>query len=165
MSGWRVGVDIGGTFTDIVFLGADGALHAKKVSSSVDNYARAIVAGMTAALHEAGLSGGDIAEVLAAIAPRKVLAATPTGKPDQKLTNLDQTDKRFSADAAVLLDWLTDAGFAPPPPGADEDFPERDWVKWWSEALPTWTEEEQARAWKALDRVSFFEVVETELEE
>src|SRR5215468_9506504 len=64
MSGWRVGVDIGGTFTDIVFLGADGALHTKKVSSSVDNYARAIVAGMTAALHEAGLSGGDIAEVL-----------------------------------------------------------------------------------------------------
>ena len=64
MSGWRVGVDIGGTFTDIVFLGAEGALHTKKVSSSVDNYARAIVAGMTAALHEAGLSGGAIVEVL-----------------------------------------------------------------------------------------------------
>src|SRR5499426_867231 len=64
MPGWRVGADIGGTFTDLVFLGADGALHAKKVSSSVDNYARAIVAGMTAVLHEAGLSGGDIAEVL-----------------------------------------------------------------------------------------------------
>src|SRR5882672_2444121 len=64
MPGWRVGADIGGTFTDIVFLGADGTLHTKKVSSSVDNYARAIVAGMTAVLHEAGLSGGDIAEVL-----------------------------------------------------------------------------------------------------
>ena len=64
MPGWRVGADIGGTFTDVVFLGADGALHAKKVSSSVDNYARAIVAGMTAVWHETGLSGGDIAEVL-----------------------------------------------------------------------------------------------------
>src|SRR5262249_56269551 len=64
MPGWRVGTDIGGTFTDIVFLGADGALHTKKISSSVDNYARAIVAGMTAVWHEAGLSGGDIAEVL-----------------------------------------------------------------------------------------------------
>src|SRR5215216_2529850 len=64
MPGWRVGADIGGTFTDIVFLGADGALHTKKVSSSVDNYARAIVAGMTAVLHEAGLSGNEIAEVL-----------------------------------------------------------------------------------------------------
>jgi hypothetical protein len=65
----------------------------------------------------------------------------------------------------VLIDWLTDAGLAPPPPGEDEDFPGRDWIKWWSEALPTWPEEEQARAWKALDRISFFEVVETELEE
>ena len=64
MPGWRVGVDIGGTFTDIVFLGVDGALHTTKVSSSVDNYARAIVAGMAAVWYEAGLSGGDIVEVL-----------------------------------------------------------------------------------------------------
>ena len=33
---YRVGVDIGGTFTDIVLLGADGAIHTKKISSSVD---------------------------------------------------------------------------------------------------------------------------------
>jgi cephalosporin-C deacetylase-like acetyl esterase len=49
---------------------------------------------------------GDIARVLAAVAPRKVLAAAPTGKPDQKLANLTQSDKRFTADAAILLDWL-----------------------------------------------------------
>ena len=42
MPGFRVGVDIGGTFTDIVFLGQDGTIHTKKVSSSIDNYARAI---------------------------------------------------------------------------------------------------------------------------
>jgi N-methylhydantoinase A len=64
MAGWRVGVDIGGTFTDIVFLQTDGTLHTKKVSSSVENYARAIVAGITEVLHEAQLRGGDIAEVL-----------------------------------------------------------------------------------------------------
>jgi len=28
----RVGVDIGGTFTDIVILGSDGSIHTKKVS-------------------------------------------------------------------------------------------------------------------------------------
>ena len=39
---YRVGVDIGGTFTDIVLLGADGTLHTKKISSSVGNYAAAI---------------------------------------------------------------------------------------------------------------------------
>ena len=38
---WRVGVDIGGTFTDIVLLGSDGTVHTKKISSSVDDYARA----------------------------------------------------------------------------------------------------------------------------
>ena len=42
---YRVGVDIGGTFTDIVLLGSDGTVHTKKISSSVDNYARAIVDG------------------------------------------------------------------------------------------------------------------------
>ena len=31
MSEFRVGVDIGGTFTDIVFLGADGKVLTKKV--------------------------------------------------------------------------------------------------------------------------------------
>ena len=40
---FRVGVDIGGTFTDIVLLDADGRLHTKKVSSSVRDYAQAII--------------------------------------------------------------------------------------------------------------------------
>jgi cephalosporin-C deacetylase-like acetyl esterase len=48
---------------------------------------------------------GDLSAVLAAIAPRKVLAAA-AGKPDRPVANLDQTDRRFTADPAVLLDWL-----------------------------------------------------------
>jgi N-methylhydantoinase A/oxoprolinase/acetone carboxylase beta subunit len=50
VSGFRVGVDIGGTFTDIVFLNDRGELYIKKVSSSVDNYARAIVDGIAEVL-------------------------------------------------------------------------------------------------------------------
>jgi len=42
MISFRAGVDIGGTFTDIVLLGEDGARYTKKVSSTVDDYARAI---------------------------------------------------------------------------------------------------------------------------
>lgn len=64
MSGFRVGVDIGGTFTDIVFLGDDGGLHTKKISSSVDNYAKAIAAGLHEVFEQTGLSGADVAEVL-----------------------------------------------------------------------------------------------------
>ena len=61
---FRVAVDIGGTFTDIVFLDADGRLHVKKVSSSVDDYARAIVDGLREVFDETGLTGRDVIEVL-----------------------------------------------------------------------------------------------------
>jgi N-methylhydantoinase A/oxoprolinase/acetone carboxylase beta subunit len=60
---YRVGVDIGGTFTDIVLLGVDGTIHTKKISSSVDNYARAIVEGLIELFTETGLSGSAIEEI------------------------------------------------------------------------------------------------------
>ena len=59
----RVGVDIGGTFTDIVVLGSDGSIHTKKVSSSVDDYASAIVEGLAELFAETGLSGAAIEEI------------------------------------------------------------------------------------------------------
>src|SRR5580658_9742501 len=59
---FRAGVDIGGTFTDIVLLGEGGERYTKKVSSTVDDYARAIVDGLSALLDEIG--GGRIVELL-----------------------------------------------------------------------------------------------------
>jgi N-methylhydantoinase A len=61
---FRVGVDIGGTFTDIVLLDAGGRIHTKKVSSSVDDYARAIAEGLDEVFRETGLAGHDLGEVL-----------------------------------------------------------------------------------------------------
>src|SRR5579859_3032965 len=61
---FRAGVDIGGTFTDIVLLGDDGSRYTKKVSSTVDDYARAIVEGLAALLGEVGAAPGDVAELL-----------------------------------------------------------------------------------------------------
>lgn len=63
MAEFRVGVDIGGTFTDIVFLAPDGRLHTKKVSSSVDDYARAIVEGVQEVFDETELSAADVEEI------------------------------------------------------------------------------------------------------
>lgn len=60
---YRVGVDIGGTFTDIVLLGADGTIHTKKISSSVGNYAQAIVDGLSEVFRETGLDGDVIDEI------------------------------------------------------------------------------------------------------
>jgi N-methylhydantoinase A len=63
MTKYRVGVDIGGTFTDIVFLGEHGERLTKKVPSTVDNYATAIVDGIEELIREHGLDA-DIVELL-----------------------------------------------------------------------------------------------------
>jgi len=60
---YRVGVDIGGTFTDIVLLGGDGTVHTEKISSSVDDYARAIVTGLGRVLRESGTAPSALAEI------------------------------------------------------------------------------------------------------
>ena len=64
MSGYRIGIDIGGTFTDIVFMAESGNVLTKKISSSVDNYAQAIVDGLANVFETQGLSGADVIEVL-----------------------------------------------------------------------------------------------------
>src|SRR6195256_4762918 len=64
MNSFRAGVDIGGTFTDIVLLGDDGERFTKKVSSTVDDYARAIVDGLAALLGEIGAEASGIVELL-----------------------------------------------------------------------------------------------------
>ncbi len=54
----RLGIDIGGTFTDIVLMGSDGAVLAQKAPSTPDDYAQGIVAGL------APLVSRQIAEVV-----------------------------------------------------------------------------------------------------
>jgi N-methylhydantoinase A len=60
---YRVGVDIGGTFTDIVVLGSDGTVHTEKISSSVDNYARAIVEGLGKVLESSKIAAPSLDEI------------------------------------------------------------------------------------------------------
>jgi N-methylhydantoinase A len=64
MKTFRAGVDIGGTFTDIVLLGDQGERYTKKVPSTVDDYARAITDGLAALLAETGAAAGGIVELL-----------------------------------------------------------------------------------------------------
>ena len=63
-TGFRVGVDIGGTFTDIVLAGPDGRLATRKVSSTTDDYARAILQGLHDLLAQERLAGAAIGEVV-----------------------------------------------------------------------------------------------------
>lgn len=51
---YRVGVDIGGTFTDIVLLGDDDRLHTHKLLSTPNDYCDAIVEGLSVSLDGLG---------------------------------------------------------------------------------------------------------------
>ena len=63
MTRFRLGVDVGGTFTDIVLLGDDGKLITKKISSTPDDYSRAIVQGVQEIVDENAVDVRDIEEV------------------------------------------------------------------------------------------------------
>ena len=63
MPEFRVGVDIGGTFTDIVFLGSDGRVLARKVASTPDDYSRAVLDGIADGLEDLGAAPGSVSEV------------------------------------------------------------------------------------------------------
>jgi N-methylhydantoinase A len=59
----RIGVDVGGTFTDIIMLLSDGRVASKKILSSPPNYNEAIRAGIAELLREQGVGGARVAEI------------------------------------------------------------------------------------------------------
>jgi N-methylhydantoinase A len=59
---FRVGVDIGGTFTDIVLLAENGTLFSKKLLSTPHDYSEAIEQGVLALLAETGVTASQIVE-------------------------------------------------------------------------------------------------------
>lgn len=61
---FRLGVDIGGTFTDVVLLGDDGSVRAAKVLSTPDDYARGVVDGAVLLLADADVAPQEIADVV-----------------------------------------------------------------------------------------------------
>ena len=60
----RVAADVGGTFTDIACLSADGELSTCKVPSTPQDYASAIIEGIQALTHSLNASPADLTEVL-----------------------------------------------------------------------------------------------------
>ena len=60
----RAAADIGGTFTDVAVLTPDGRLATRKLPSTPDNYADAVVAGVRDLLEELGSPPGALEELL-----------------------------------------------------------------------------------------------------
>jgi N-methylhydantoinase A len=67
---YRIGADIGGTFTDVVLIGTDGSIATKKVSSTPESFGRAIVEGVSELIAEEGVS----ADALVALAHASTVA-------------------------------------------------------------------------------------------
>ena len=63
MTNYRVGVDIGGTFTDIVFLADDGTVLARKVASTPDDYSRGVLEGVRGGVEELGIQPTAVSEI------------------------------------------------------------------------------------------------------
>ena len=63
MPSHRVGVDIGGTFTDVAFLSDDGRVLVRKVASTPDDYGRAVLDGLAQGIGELGIDPADVSEV------------------------------------------------------------------------------------------------------
>ena len=60
----RLGVDIGGTFTDIVLATGDGGLAVHKILSTPEDYAEGVIAGARSALADLGVPAEDVSQVV-----------------------------------------------------------------------------------------------------
>lgn len=58
--GWRIGVDIGGTFTDVVLSDGAGGIDVVKVPTTPRDFARAVLEALTAACSARGLAAGQV---------------------------------------------------------------------------------------------------------
>lgn len=61
---YRVGADIGGTFTDVVLVAPNGAYGTRKVLSTVDDYSRGIIEGLSDLLATLDLPPAAVAEIV-----------------------------------------------------------------------------------------------------
>src|SRR4051812_33880440 len=63
-AGYALGIDIGGTFTDLVLANAAGGRHALKVLTTPDDPSRAVVEGVSRLLSQSKVAAANVARVV-----------------------------------------------------------------------------------------------------
>ena len=56
MPQYSLGIDIGGTFTDLVFMSAEGKVRREKVLSTPEDYSQGIANGLAGAMSGGGMT-------------------------------------------------------------------------------------------------------------
>ncbi len=64
MSAWFLGVDVGGTFTDVVLAGSDGAIETEKVVTTPADPLVGVTRGIDELLSRTGVRGSDITRIV-----------------------------------------------------------------------------------------------------
>ncbi len=74
----RIGIDVGGTFTDVVAVRAEGQPEVYKLPSTPDDYGRAVVAGVRRIIEATGVSGAEVVELIhgTTVAANAILSGT-----------------------------------------------------------------------------------------
>ena len=64
MGNYEIGVDIGGTFTDVILINPSGSVHSHKLLSTPDNFSNAMIKGIEQICSLANIEPGSITKVV-----------------------------------------------------------------------------------------------------
>src|SRR5215472_7658788 len=87
--GWRIGVDIGGTFTDVALIDEDtGRLGIAKIPTTTQNFAEGVIAGLQQGLTRYGVEPAAVS----LLSHATTVVTEPIDAQGDVITPLDETD-------------------------------------------------------------------------
>jgi N-methylhydantoinase A len=119
--GWFLGVDVGGTFTDVVLASSDGELHVGKVLTTPEDPRVGVVAGLHEVLTAAGLDGAQLTRVVHGTTLATNVVLQRRGGPVALVTTEGFADLLRLGREARVEDDRYDLFFSPTPPPVDPE--------------------------------------------
>ena len=105
----QIGIDVGGTFTDLVVADTDSGIHTRKVLSTPDDYSRGILGGMAHMVGARVLRPGDVDRMVHAFTVATNALLTRTGARVGLITTLGFRDVleigRLRMPQLYNMDW------------------------------------------------------------
>jgi N-methylhydantoinase A len=116
---WSLGVDVGGTFTDVVLVDATGTLHTAKVPTTPADPIEGIVRGVVEILGEAGIDAGAVTRFVHGTTLATNVILQHSGAPVALVTTEGFADVLRLGRAARVEEDRYDVHFTPAPPPVD----------------------------------------------